>query len=222
MKKGPAIIFAVAIVLVLEVIWWGAPSRPSTVPDPVYAGRHLSYWLAPSAFTGRNFAPRELLFIHTSIDSNAVPYLVQALKTRDGTLRVADEHLWSHFPIWLKARVPYLASAAELRRQSCFFLEVLGVTARPAVPELTRVLRQDESEPVRNGAVYALWQIARSDDKGVVDALITAAKKDPDPNLQGNAREILVRFNPEAAAHAGLTNAAAGAGSITNSAGRGR
>jgi hypothetical protein len=83
-------------------------------------------------------------------------------------------------------------------------------------------LRQDESEVVRNGALYALWQIARSDDKVVVDAIVAAAKKDPDPNLQGNAREILVRFNPEAAAHAGLTNAVASTVSITNSAGTGR
>jgi HEAT repeat protein len=86
----------------------------------------------------------------------------------------------------------------------------MGAAAQPAIQELTRVLRQDESEPVRNGAVYALGQIASPDDKGVVDALIEAATKDTDANLRGNAREILVRFNPEAAAQAGVTNAAWG------------
>lgn len=210
MKKRRVIILATAVVTALGVIWWMAASRPPAVVDPVYAGHHLSYWLSPSVFTGQNFAARELSFIHSSLDSNAVPYLVQALRTRDGTLRVAYERLWSHFPVWLRARVPYPASAAEVKRDSCFFLQGMGATARPAIQELTRVLRQDESEPVRNGALYALGQIASPDDERVVDALIAAATKDRDPNLRGNACEILVRFNPEAAAQAGVINAAAG------------
>jgi HEAT repeat protein len=82
----------------------------------------------------------------------------------------------------------------------------MEAAARPAIPELIRVLQQDESEPVRNGAVYALGQIASPDDLRVVDALTAAATKDTEPNLRGNSSEILVRFNPEAAARAGVTN----------------
>jgi hypothetical protein len=89
MKKLRVILLATAVATALGVIWWMVASRPPPVVDPVYAGRHLSYWLSPSVFTGQNFAARELSFIHSSLDSNAMPYLVQALRTRDGKLRVA-------------------------------------------------------------------------------------------------------------------------------------
>jgi hypothetical protein len=94
----PAVILPIGLAaLVLR------PHSPK-VPDPVYDRHPISYWVDPS------FWPKiggDVMTPHPaagSLDTNALPYLIQALKQRDGVVRTAYNQLWPHLPGWLGKR----------------------------------------------------------------------------------------------------------------------
>lgn len=117
------------------------------------------------------------------VDSNALPYLVNALKKRDGPLRSAYCSVWPLFPQWVTKRVPRPLPAADLRANACQFLRILRPGARAAIPELLHLLRDDDDFWVRGNAAAALGEIANSEDKPVVEALL-AATGDKDPTVR--------------------------------------
>jgi hypothetical protein len=209
MSKPRVIILAVAVVAVLGgLIWWAVAKRPPAVPVPVYAGHPLSYWLTPQAFAGVGGANRFKL-VSSSLDSNAVAYLVQELRFHhDGTLQTAYDRFWPLLPAWLKLCVPDPTAETYARNQCCIYLGRLGAAGRPAVPELIRLLRKDEYEAVRLCAAYALGQIASRDDSSVIEAL-AAASKDKDAQVKSFAARALKNI-AQGAAKAGLTNAPPG------------
>ncbi len=200
MRKRNVITLAAAIVAVLGLMWCGVASQP---PDPVYGGRPLSYWADPSAWTSIwvKFPPPPL-------DSNALPYLVDALKKKDGPLRRSYNDLWPHLPGWMQEHLPIPRYLSNVRWESCHLLSTFGVRAQSAIPELRRMLREDEYWQVRLAAAFALGKIARRDDKPVVEALVAAATKDKDTHVRGQAAHALVRIDPEAADKAGVTKTA--------------
>lgn len=105
MRKRRIIILASVIAAVLGgTIWWAA-RRPPTVSEPIYGGLPLGYWLSPNLLAGSHNT-FNLFKVIPSLDSNAVPYLVQVLKSRDGALRRAYNNLWTRLPGWLKKRLP--------------------------------------------------------------------------------------------------------------------
>jgi hypothetical protein len=104
-RKGRIIILVAAVFAVLALIWWTANVSATSVPDPVYGGLPLGYWLSPSLLPGSH-GQFDFFKLVPSTDSNAVPYLVQALKAREGRMHRAYYHLLPHFPGWLKQRVP--------------------------------------------------------------------------------------------------------------------
>jgi hypothetical protein len=216
MRLRRVIILAAAVVaVVVGVIWWKVATRLPAVPDPVYAGHPLSYWVRnPSS--AEVFSPRQWL------DSNAVPYLVQQLKSHhEGKWQTAYDRSWPQFPAWLKSWVPDPNAEAYARNQCCIYLGRLGPAARPAIPELIRLLRKEEYEAVRVCAAYALGQIASRDDNSVIEAL-EAASKDKDAQVKSFAARALKNIAPEAAAKAGITNAAPDTAPPTTPAGAGR
>ncbi len=239
MRKRRIIILATAVVAVLGLIWLALSPRPPTVPDPVYDGHPLSFWLDPSS--GTNTKVR-----FPSLDSNAIPYLIQTLKKHDGAMRKAYDRLWPQLPGWLKGHLPtpftsnkiFLVSAGDAWREeymifpksgprssagervnSCYCLGAMGAGARPAIPDLIHLAREDDEGEVRVTAVWALANMARADDKSAVEALMTVATKDKYSYVRKVALWGLARIAPEAAARAGVTNAAAGASPTTTPAG---
>jgi hypothetical protein len=82
-------------------------------------------------------------------------------------------------------------------------LASLGTTARPAIPELIRVLREDDDLGVRTAATWALGNIANREDKPVIEALVAAVTKETNGSGWRMAGGVLWGFDPEAAAKAG-------------------
>jgi len=105
-----------------------------------------------------------------------------------------------------------------VRAASCVVLCHLGAAARPAIPELIRILREDHVWFVRTDAAWAIGNIANGEDKLVVEALV-AATKDTNAALMATAGTALTRLNPEAAVKAGVTNVAPGTWPPSNPAG---
>jgi hypothetical protein len=197
MSKPRVIIQAVAVVAVLGgLIWWTVATRPPAVPDPVYAGHPVSFWVG----VGVQNLPR-------SVDSNAVPYLLDALKRRDGPLRTAWINLWGHLPGWLTGRVARPISASEVRFNSCGILAALASHGRPAIPELIRILREDDDSRVRLNAASALGELAGREDEAAVEALAAAANNDRGPGVDIVASGALSHINWKAATKAGVANA---------------
>ncbi len=192
---------AAAIVAALGIVWWAVATRPPAVPDPVYAGLPLSYWVDPPVWAGAGVVPE--------LDSNAVPYFVQALRTRDSGLRKAYGYGWQHLPAGLRTRLPAPGNTADLKMITCACLAGLGASARPAIPELIRVMQEDTDDDTRCIAALALGTVANGDDKLVVEALVIAATNNTDTVLKDYAGVALWELNPAAAAKAGITNPAA-------------
>jgi hypothetical protein len=192
-RKRSRIILVAAIVAALGLICWAVSPHPPAVPDPVYAGHRLSYWV-------RSEVRGDLV-----LDTNAVPYLVRGLKAA-GPARKAYNRLWYHLPAWLRPRLPNPMDADLVRQTSCILLGGLGTKAKPAIPDLIRLMREDY-DAGRVMAALALGKIARSEDTAAVEALVAATK---DPGIGELAGSALITVDPEAAAKAGFTNAAMG------------
>ena len=200
-------VLAVAAVAVLGGALLWAVTRPPAVPDPVYNGHPVSYWVRSQVTT-------DLV-----LDSNAVPYLVQRLKA-DGPLRKAYDRLWYHLPAWVHVRLPSPVDKDLVRQTSCILLGNLGTKAKPAIPDLIRLSREDY-DMGRVMAALALGKIARSEDTAAVQALVAMAK-DPDTNFGAIAVAALSTADPQAAAQAGVTNAALSTSPATAPAGSAR
>lgn len=89
MKKQRVILLPVAVTAVPGgMIWSALASQPPdpAVPDPVYAGHSLNYWLDPPA-------PSQVFQMDRLVDSDAIPYLVRALGKRDKRPNVSSQRL---------------------------------------------------------------------------------------------------------------------------------
>jgi HEAT repeats len=197
MRKRGRIIVAALVLAVAGGLVARAMLRPPTgPPDLVYGGHPLSQWLAGDFSTS------------PALDSNAVPFLVHSLKQRDGALLKAYGSLLdADLPDWLQKRLPIPKFAWMVRFNSCQFLNRLGASARPAIPELIRVMTEDEDGAVRAVAAGALGNIANHEDKPVIDAL-AGATKDKDATVARRAGEALSGIDPQAAAKAGVASSA--------------
>ena len=72
-----------------------------------------------------------------------------------------------------------------------------------AIPELIRLLNEDNETGVRSIAIFALRSVANRNDAAVVAAL-TAATKDKDAVVRTEAVQVLPLLAPAPAAEAGM------------------
>jgi hypothetical protein len=191
-------------------MWW----RPWESREPVYDGKPMSYWLTNGirlvgtdtdngtsisvvqvvGVDGRRDWSAQLLR-----DSNAVPFLVRTLK-RDKWLGAAiyRKQVWPRFPDYLPFP-PVKNSSAQI--VAAHFLGQMGSMAKPAVPSLIRVLKEDEEPTIRMKAARALGNIGKG-DSNVTAALTGAVLKDRDWGVRQTATNALLELDPEAAAKA--------------------
>src|SRR5262249_54559930 len=92
----------------------------------------------------------------------------------------------------------------DTRREAANNLGNLGVPGRPALPQLVRIMCEDEDERVRCMAAFAVYKIASAvkryqDDRATeaLDGLIVALQ-DEDPIVRMNATLGLGTLGPEA------------------------
>ena len=233
MRKRRVIILAMSLLAVLGgVIWW-ATCRPA-VPDPVYAGHPLSYWLDRSSPSNPLASEAGIQSLNNTLDSNAVPYLIHALKTQESLRSRLYRRVYLRLPAGWKRNlraptlnafvlggwggqlqikngttpifVPGPISAGDLRLESCVLLSWLGPDARPAIPQLILVLREDDFSMVRWCAALALGKIANPDDKNALDALNAAILNDKDQVTKNWSGRALSDIATRAAAKAVTTN----------------
>ncbi len=166
-KRNRIILWSAALLAVLGVtVWLICPSGPS---DPVYGGHRLSFYLSV-------LPPSQDWLDTRLLDSNAIPYLVHTLKQHDGSIRRAYIRVYPRLPTWLSSRLGYPTPAVRRKFYACGFLGSMGATARPAIPDLIRLVGSNEETLVRVSAIQALSQIALRNDADVMACLATASK----------------------------------------------
>ena len=178
---------AVVLALLVVTIWIASPSGP---PDPVYGGHRLSWWVSDAQ------AAKSPQILPPGIDSNAIPYLLQTLKTADSGFHKAYLHLYPNLPTSVRNRLAQPLTAVQRKFFALLFLSSMGPTARPAIPQLVLMVNTHEGEHPRIDAIYALSMIATRNDAEVIAAL-HAASKDQDPNIRAQAVVALQRLDPQ-------------------------
>ncbi len=107
------------------------------------------------------------------LDSNALPYLIAALKRKDSASGQIYSWLYLKCPPSVSARLPNPLYASVVRERATDFLGKLGPAAKPAVPALIDALRSDKEWMIRAQAANALAAIG-DDEPSVIDALRAA------------------------------------------------
>jgi hypothetical protein len=180
------------------LLWWLAWEPP----EPVYDGKPLSYWL-----TKVNFAtgylpplPRRLL-----VDSNAVPFLTQAVK-RDSWFGAAfyRNEVWARLPLAIQKHLPHAdrPEAHTRRMMAANILWRMGPVATSAGPALVTALKHDNAWDVRYYAAQALGSLGKGDS--AVTGALGEALNDKDRGVRIASTNALLKLDPEAAAKAGI------------------
>ena len=196
MRKCLYIVVAAMLVIAVGIAIWGWRRRP----EPIYAGRRVTYWIEMKPLWAAAAVPESMLN-----DSNAVPFLVKALQRRESWLD--DAHSWAYLksPAWMREAVhlEYPASALAMRLNAAEILGYMKGAARPAIPALARTLRTDGDPEVRRYAANALGRIGKGDGAGI--AALTEALKDGSFQVRISAARNLLLADAEAARKAGLS-----------------
>jgi hypothetical protein len=132
-----AIASAIAGLLILAVAW----SAMSTAHEPHYKGKGLSYWfnfyIRPVAPMGNAEAADAI----KKMGTNAAPYLAQQL--RYGSPGKISRMYWRFYtgfaPKW-RLRLPPAELPGIRRMAALALLTQMGADARPAVPEMLRLI----------------------------------------------------------------------------------
>jgi hypothetical protein len=209
-------LYLVLGILLVAALGWAAwqtvRPRPQEAPEPVYEGRPLDYWLTNVSvlrtgamdglfpdprWRGVFVLPAGLLY-----DSNAVPFLVKALK-RDSWMGAAvyRKQVWPKLPSSIQKRLPPPHGDPGMRMTAADYLTQMGPRARAAIPSLIRALKEDDVSFVRAYAAVALGSIGKDDS--TVTTTLTKALKDKDGQVGNAAAAVLHDLDPEAAAKAG-------------------
>lgn len=162
--------------------------------EPVYRGKPISRWINEVGVFANPPAPALPL-----LDSNAVPFLVEALQRQDGQLRRVYLRIWNKLPSKVQNRLPQPVPGWAIRANAAALLGTIGTNATTAVPALIHALKSDKVDLVRQFSVKSLSQIARR-DKPVMEALAEAAAKDTEASVRFEALNALKEFNIESPA----------------------
>jgi hypothetical protein len=233
----------VAVIAVL-FCYLAENSRSAEILDPSYNGKALSEWLLelhrrpapeefPEEFQKRLLDPEQFEKIYEKkkfrdqgairqIGTNGLPTLLALLGVTEQNIKATLSRLKSselHGDWWNEA-----ARVEDVRNLAFEGFEVLGTNAAPAIPELTKMLRNSDAlfEAARaltrvgpsgfsaltnaltdpNGSVRGavIWWLREADPiySQVVERLLIERLRDPDPGNQHNAAQFLTGKDPSA------------------------
>ncbi len=156
-KVRPIALIVFALALLVTVI--GKVWNSVIFPGPSFHGRSVVYWMNYD-YPGPG-APQEFRMVWKGLGSNAVPFLVKALKKSDRPLpNITFRPVWRKLPRWLKHVVTAPSPPADtVRSRAASALGILAGEAKGGVPALLEVMQADESHFVRQVASNALTQI---------------------------------------------------------------
>jgi HEAT repeat protein len=191
------------------------------IPDPIYEGRHLSFWVARygTEWEKPNAAVRQA-------GTNAIPLLLQLLRTHDSQLKhkLIELGAMQDYVQW-----PFVSHARRYYYRALCGFEALGTNGQEAVSRLLQICEVDpsgESHPYTLDALAAIGTGSREfvswlhsaatnsipelrkyaiDTLGSMRAepettipLLLGCLNDPDSDIQRVAVESLGRFGPQA------------------------
>ena len=152
-KYSRALWVIVLLVVVALISWRLLPSKP----EPLWKGKSLSEWTAQlDIFDSRAEVTAEAAILN--IGPQAVPYLVRDLRKKDNWHAAGWIWFYGKLPPSLQGRFRRPIPPHELRYHSAHGLELLGVTATNAIPDLIAAL-DDRDSWVRIGAITALGAV---------------------------------------------------------------
>jgi HEAT repeat protein len=126
--------------------------RPTASPELFYQGRRLSAWLDEVWYLDGGVDPEADKAVR-QIGTNAIPYLLELAATRDSALKAEASRVLPE-----KWFVDYATRSAHNHFSAAFGFAALGGAAKPAVPELIRLL-DDKDDDIRKTAARALGSI---------------------------------------------------------------
>jgi hypothetical protein len=181
-RKGHYILMAGCVVALAGFIYeYRSPNR-----KPTYEGHPASYWFRP----GGELKGEEAF---QTMGSNAVPYLVSQLNYRESPLARFYGTNFFRLPAWYRQRVgpPSPWTDFGRHRYALLMLSALGSSAATAVPDITRMLKDDPNPFIRAQAAFVLGGIGPA-AKPALPALRGIAKGSNAPNeVRVNAAEAL-------------------------------
>lgn len=190
MTKRRVIFVAAASLITFTVgsVYFVLPLR-----EPAYDGKRVSGWCQEVVRSqGDTKRATEAL---QKIGSAAVPYLVKLLKRKDGFLKKQYLGVVEKLPPWFGKSFPRpVLNAHEIRRKAVLVLGEIGPSARQAVPQLIKLLKDPDTE-VRLATAHCLGAIGTEASESIA-ALAATSKGDPDPFVRGNACYALGKIGP--------------------------
>jgi hypothetical protein len=194
MKVRLYLVLGILLVAAVGGLLWWAPWEARQVPEPVYDGKPLSYWLTNQMSVQMQ---KEIIG-----DSNAVPFLIKAVK-QDKWFGAAyyRKWLWPKLPPVIQRHLAKDAGNPVARHNATIYLG--NRHEKQAIPALVRAVKEDGVASVRATAAWSLGTLATKEDKTAVAAL-TEALKDKYAFVCQAATNALLKIDPEAAAKAGV------------------
>jgi hypothetical protein len=166
MTARKKIILGFALIAFVDIVLWEL--WRSRIPDPIYQGKHLSYWLAhtpaPAPFLGPD---GPILVVHVEetpvghVGTNAIPLLLAYMGAHDSRIKTAMIKWMRSRRFVSFVRFGELYTDGELHSQALPGFQVLGSIGlgQSAVPELMRIYKINPSYPSQAFVVQALGSI---------------------------------------------------------------
>jgi HEAT repeat protein len=215
------ILVSVLLLAVTGAVTWQF-YRPR-IPDPIFEGRHLSYWIGRSAGTESLTAQAAV----RAAGTNAIPMLLRYMRAHDSPL---ERQLISLLGALRFVKFPFVSDRAR-HEQALAGFDVLGAAGESAVPDLIRIYNMNLSLESRATVIRAFGGIgpdakdcipllidATTDSNAVIrilafgplrempvspDVIVPVSLKslnDSDPAVRAYAAGILQKLGPEAKA----------------------
>ena len=139
--------------------------------DPVYKNTPLSDWL-------KSYDPRILINNKDEVDdavrhigTNGIPTLLNMLRARESV--VAQAVKWAERKDWI-----WVSLAEEKHVEGARGFEVLGASAKDAVPALIEIYNQNSSPESRAAVAYSLGFIGQASQKAIPQLIEGATNAD--------------------------------------------
>ena len=146
----------VFIVVTRWTLWEGTRQRA-----PIYQGKPLSYWVRQSQlWQDERFRPEMVQTNLPTPDSRAIPFLMHYLERPQHQFGPFYSNAWQRLPARLQRHLPQPDDPATIQISATEMLHRMGPAAKPAIPALIRILREEKDQWMWICAARVLDQFA--------------------------------------------------------------